>query len=70
MRGGLVTAQCRVCGCTDEDACVDLAGQSCHWVEADLCSACVGEVESAPLVEIYTEGEANAAIAAMRRGAL
>ena len=36
---------CRVCGCTEHDACVDLFGEPCHWVEADLCSACVWEAE-------------------------
>lgn len=40
--GALVLAaagrQCRGCGCTDGHAC---AG-GCSWVEADLCSACVG----------------------------
>lgn len=33
---------CRVCGCTDNDCrqCIEKTGQPCHWVEADLCSAC------------------------------
>lgn len=31
---------CRVCGCTDMDACETDDGP-CHWVAADLCSACV-----------------------------
>lgn len=30
---------CRVCGCTDDRACEG----GCWWVEADLCSACVGK---------------------------
>ena len=30
--------RCRVCGCTDCNACPG----GCYWVEADLCSACVG----------------------------
>ena len=34
---------CRVCGCTDDEAC---AG-GCHWVEDDLCSACHSEGDSA-----------------------
>ncbi len=34
---------CRVCGCTEWDACMDLFGDPCHWVEADLCSACTYE---------------------------
>lgn len=35
---------CRRCGCTDDDcsACVARTGSPCHWVEPDLCSACVG----------------------------
>ncbi len=33
---------CRVCGCTDDNACWDTkAGRPCNWVEPDLCSACV-----------------------------
>ena len=32
---------CRVCGCTAARACVT-DGVPCHWVEADLCSACAG----------------------------
>lgn len=33
---------CRVCGCTEFDACWDeKAGTPCYWVAADLCSACV-----------------------------
>lgn len=32
---------CRVCGCTEFDACV-INGRACHWVEEDLCSACEG----------------------------
>lgn len=32
---------CRICGCTDLRACVSETGP-CHWVEPDLCSACVG----------------------------
>lgn len=34
---------CRVCGCTDYDCrqCIEKTGSPCHWVEPDLCSACV-----------------------------
>ena len=31
-------AVCRVCGCTDDQACL----RGCHWVEKDLCSSCAG----------------------------
>lgn len=36
---------CRVCGCTDGDCqrCIEKMGYACHWVEEDLCSACVGK---------------------------
>jgi hypothetical protein len=33
------TPRCRVCGCTQDRACVSEDGP-CWWVEADLCSAC------------------------------
>ena len=35
--------RCRVCGCTDDDCrqCIAKTGAPCHWVEKDLCSACV-----------------------------
>lgn len=36
----LEPAKCRLCGCTDDNACVDLLGQPCHWVEPNICSAC------------------------------
>lgn len=42
---------CRICGCTDDQACVTEAGP-CHWVGADLCSACDvddDELAAAPL---------------------
>jgi hypothetical protein len=34
--------RCRVCGCTDNNACLTL-GQPCRWFEPDLCSACLGK---------------------------
>lgn len=39
--------KCRVCGCTEEDCsqCIKKTGKACHWVEQDLCSACVEEPE-------------------------
>lgn len=38
-RGG-APRMCRVCGCTENDACADVFGLGCHWVERDRCSAC------------------------------
>lgn len=32
---------CRVCGCTDDKACLDENGEPCWWVQEDLCSHCV-----------------------------
>jgi len=40
--GKLIKRRCRVCGCTDDNACWDpVANHPCYWVEDDLCSACV-----------------------------
>ena len=46
ITGVLVTAdrKCRLCGCTEDRACV-VAGEPCHWVEPDLCSACAAAKE-------------------------
>ena len=35
------TKACRVCGCTNDRSCPG----GCYWVEPDLCSRCVGELE-------------------------
>lgn len=34
--------RCSVCGCTETEPCVDDAGGTCSWVDAErsLCSAC------------------------------
>lgn len=42
---GVSPARCRVCGCTDHDCsgCIRRTGEPCHWVEPDLCSACVAQ---------------------------
>jgi DNA polymerase-3 subunit beta len=42
---GTKARRCRVCGCTDDDCsqCIEKTGEPCHWVEEDLCSACVSE---------------------------
>ena len=41
--GEVAFATCRVCGCTDLDCsgCIAKTGEPCHWVEPDLCSACI-----------------------------
>ena len=36
---------CRVCGCTDDKACMSSQGP-CWWVADDLCSACVVKANS------------------------
>lgn len=38
---------CRMCGCTDERACVDEDGIPCAWAEPDLCTSCVESFEIA-----------------------
>lgn len=37
---------CRECGCTDDNACVDLFGFPCSFVKSDLCSECYLEDET------------------------
>jgi hypothetical protein len=36
------TMECRRCGCTNDNCagCIARTGEACHWIEADLCSAC------------------------------
>jgi hypothetical protein len=48
---------CRVCGCTDDNPC---AG-GCGWAGEDLCTNCVDKVPA-----LYSEGEMNAYIAALK----
>ena len=31
---------CRICGCTDWNACIEPDGFPCCWVEDNLCSSC------------------------------
>jgi hypothetical protein len=42
-----VEQHCRVCACTDDNACLEdeeaMTSMPCHWVERDLCSACAGK---------------------------
>lgn len=34
---------CRVCGCLDWNACINRWGETCWWVEEDLCSFCAAK---------------------------
>lgn len=45
MSNDVEVRKCRLCGCTAEDCsqCIKKTGEPCHWVEFDLCSACVEE---------------------------
>ena len=36
---------CRSCGCSAFDPCEDGYGETCSWVEADLCSCCTEDGE-------------------------
>lgn len=38
---------CRVCGCTQTDACIDDCGHGCAWAGPNLCTACAPYVEGA-----------------------
>ena len=31
---------CRICGCTDWNACIEPDGYPCCWIEENLCSNC------------------------------
>jgi hypothetical protein len=31
---------CRICACSEDDACMDAFGDGCAWIEDDLCSTC------------------------------
>ncbi len=35
-----IVTSCRICGCTDQHACVDDEVGPCWWVEPGLCSHC------------------------------
>jgi hypothetical protein len=39
----LVEPICRVCGCSEEDACVT-GGVPCAWAEENLCTACAEKI--------------------------
>ncbi len=44
LHGLILELSCRVCHCTDSQACMTNDGP-CHWVEPDLCSGCAGKEE-------------------------
>lgn len=58
---------CRVCGCTENNAChtPDGPNPTCHWVEPDLCSACVSKVPEGELMML--NGEEKQIIACFRK---
>jgi hypothetical protein len=43
MTHAMSVRTCRLCGCADDDCsgCIERTGEPCHWVEPDLCSACM-----------------------------
>lgn len=46
---------CRVCGCTDDKACVDKeTGETCTWVEEDLCSKCKKKLDALGSPDLVT----------------
>lgn len=48
--GDPVVGVCRVCGCTDDNACLDaVTNEPCFWVEDDLCSACWRKINAGPI---------------------
>lgn len=70
--------KCRVCGCTDLEPCISEGGETCAWIECDLCDFCDDaaafqldhpDVVDEPLVELYSESDLNREIAERRRAA-
>jgi len=49
--------RCRICGCTHFTPCIDPGGDSCFWVEDDLCSSCATEeqIEAATSNTIFED---------------
>lgn len=41
--------QCRVCGCTDDCACLG----GCYWVEYDLCSRCYNVMQFSKILATF-----------------
>ena len=35
---------CRVCGCTEDNACLHPNGRPCSWAGPDLCSVCAASI--------------------------
>ncbi len=49
VQGGVVVPRlCRICACSEEDACLSGQGIACCWVEDDLCSACAPVAPGTP----------------------
>jgi len=48
---------CRICGCTYEKPCIDENGNSCYWVEEDLCSSCFAKERQKIIEENEREEE-------------
>ena len=58
---------CRVCGCTDFEPCISPGGETCRWIEDDLCDFCDIEGSDAePLVELFSESDLDRMIARRR----
>ena len=64
---------CEGCGCTDDKACLDPeTGEACHWVEAydgDLCRVCARILFELPMVDVFSEHEADLEIREQRKAA-
>ena len=35
---------CRVCGCTEDNACINGLGQTCSWASPGMCSFCAEDL--------------------------
>lgn len=53
-----IPGTCRVCSCTEDNACVDEhTGEACAWADSThtICTAC-GAVEDDPLADLLIDG--------------
>jgi len=63
-----MNGMCEVCGCTDDDPCVDEAtGETCCWAGPDLCSFCAHLTDVGPLIVPATDYQAQRFIDELRR---
>lgn len=64
---GAAPRACRVCGCTETNACLHPDGRPCAWVGPNLCSVCANTVAEVMLALDVTDREAEAFLVVLVR---